>query len=50
MVVGRSTREWEENIKLDLQKGWEGVEWIQTTEDRGEWREFVDIERNILWF
>jgi hypothetical protein len=48
MVVGRSSDGWDDNIKLVLQKEWEGVEWIRTPQDRGEWREFVDTEINIL--
>ena len=49
MAVGRSRHGWGDNIKMYIQKGWEGVEWIQTTQDRGEWREFVKTEINILW-
>jgi len=47
--VGRSRRGWDDNIKLDLQNEWDGVESIQTTKQRGEWREFVNGEINILW-
>jgi len=48
MFVGRSRHECDDNIKMDLQKRWEGVEWLQTTQDKGEWREFVNIETNTL--
>jgi len=48
MFVGSSRHEWDDNIKMNLQKRWEGVEWLQTTQDKGEWREFVNIETNIL--
>jgi hypothetical protein len=34
---------------MDLQKEREGLEWIQATQDRGEWIEIVDTEINILW-
>ena len=44
MVIGRSRHGWDDNINMYLQKGWTGVEQIQTTQDRGEWSEFVDTE------
>jgi hypothetical protein len=39
----------DDDIKKDLQKEWEGLEWIQTTQVRGEWIELVDTEMNLLW-
>jgi hypothetical protein len=49
MVIGRYRHGWDDNIRMYFQKGWEGVEWIQKSQDRGEWSEFVDNEKNIVW-
>jgi hypothetical protein len=34
MVVGRSRHGWNDNIKMELPKGWEGVEWSQSAQGR----------------
>lgn len=46
-LVGRSRCEWDDNIKMELQKELDCVDWIQTTQDTGEWREFVKGEINL---
>ena len=48
-LVGSSRRGWDDNIKMAFENEWEGVERIQTTQDRSEWREFVNSEINVLW-
>jgi hypothetical protein len=41
--VGRPRRKWEENIKIDLREiGWGGMDWIDLTQDRGQWRSLVN--------
>ena len=42
-LLGRPRRRWEDNIKMDLQEvvGCEGMDWIDTAEDRNRWRELV---------
>jgi hypothetical protein len=38
-LLGRPTRRWEDNIKMDLQEvGWGGVGWIDLAQDRDRWR------------
>jgi hypothetical protein len=46
--LGRPRRRWEDNIKMDL---W-GIEideenWIQLTQDRVQWRAFVNTVMNL---
>jgi hypothetical protein len=39
---------WEYNIKVDLrEKGWVGVDWVDLTEDRDQWRVFVNTVMNL---
>jgi hypothetical protein len=34
--LGRPTRRWEDNIRMDFREiGWEGMDWIHLTQDRG---------------
>jgi hypothetical protein len=36
-----------DNIKMDNRKiGWDGVDWIDTTQDRDQWRAFVNTVLN----
>jgi len=42
--LGRSKCRWEDNIKLDLEMGYEDVEWIH----RDQWRALVNTVMN-LW-
>jgi hypothetical protein len=41
--LGRPRRRWEDNIKMDLREiGIDGANWIQLTQDRFQWRAFVN--------
>jgi hypothetical protein len=45
--LARPRRRWEDNIKLDLREiGIEGANWIQLTQDRVQWRAFVNTVMN----
>jgi hypothetical protein len=38
-----------DNIKMDLREiGWDGVDWIDTAQDRDQWRALVNTVLN-LW-
>jgi hypothetical protein len=38
-----------DNIRMDLRKiGWEDVDWMHLVQDRGQWRDFVNMIIN-LW-
>jgi len=46
--LGRPTRRWEDNIKLDLREiGIDGANWIQLAQDRVQWRAFVNTVINL---
>jgi hypothetical protein len=32
--LGRPRRRWEDNIKMDLRIGWDGIDWINLAQDR----------------
>jgi hypothetical protein len=41
--LGRHRRRWEDNIRMDLREiGWGGMDWIDLTRDRDQWRAFVN--------
>jgi hypothetical protein len=40
---------WVDNIKMDLREtGWDGVDWIDMAQDRGQWRALMNAVFN-LW-
>ena len=47
--LGRPSRRWEDNIKMDLQEvGCGDMDWIYMAQDRDRWRELVNAEKNFL--
>jgi len=45
---GRSSRRWEDNIKMDLQEvGCGGMDWIELAQDRYRWRALVNEVMNL---
>jgi hypothetical protein len=47
--LGRPRRRSVNNIKMDLREvGWDGMDWIDLTEDRDQWRALVNVVMN-LW-
>jgi hypothetical protein len=46
--LGRPTRRWEDNIKMDLQEvGRGGMDWIGFAQDRDRWRALVNAVMNL---
>jgi hypothetical protein len=47
--LGRLTRRWVDNIKMDLREiGSGGMDWIDLVQDRDQWRILVNTVMN-LW-
>jgi hypothetical protein len=46
--LGRPRRKWVDNIKMDLREiGWDGMDWIDLSQDREKWRTLVNTVMNI---
>jgi hypothetical protein len=46
--LGRPRRRWEDNIKLDLREiGWGGMDRIDLSQDRDQWRTLVNMVMNL---
>jgi hypothetical protein len=46
--LGRPRRRWVNNIKMDLRNiGWNGMDWIDVSGDRDQWRALVKRVLNI---
>jgi hypothetical protein len=44
----RPRRRWVENIKMDLREvGWGGMDWIDLSQDRDQWRALVNTVMNL---
>jgi hypothetical protein len=44
----RTRRRWVDNIKMDLREtGWGGMDWIDLTQDRDQWRALVNTVMNL---
>jgi hypothetical protein len=43
-----SRRRWVNNIKMDLKEiGWDGMDWIDLAQDRGQWKALVSMVMNL---
>jgi hypothetical protein len=46
--LGIQRRRWVNNIKMDLGEiGWKGMDWIDPTQDRNQWRALVNTIMNL---
>jgi hypothetical protein len=46
--LGRPRRRGVDDIKMDLREiGWDGVDWIELAQDRGQWRALVNTVMNL---
>ena len=46
--LGRTSRRWEDNIKMGLQEGkCGGMDWIELAQDRDRWRALVNAVMNF---
>jgi hypothetical protein len=45
--LGRPRHRWEDNIKIYLEVGWDGVAWIDMAQDRNRWRAVVNAVMNL---
>jgi hypothetical protein len=46
--LGKPRRRWEDNIKVELREmGIDGANWIQLTQNRVQWRAFVNTVMNL---
>jgi hypothetical protein len=47
-LLGRHSRRWDDNIKMDLQEeGCGGMDWIGRAQDRDGWRALVTAVMNL---
>jgi hypothetical protein len=47
-TLGRPRRRWVDNIKMALREiGWDGMDWIDLSQDRNQWRALVNTVMNI---
>jgi hypothetical protein len=46
--LGRPRRRWADSIKMDLREmGWDGMDWINSAQDRDQWRALVNTVMNL---
>ena len=46
--LGRPRRRWEDNIRMDLKEiGINAESWVDTSQDRNNWRALVNVALNI---
>jgi hypothetical protein len=46
--LGRPRRRWLDNIKMDLREiGWDGMDWIDLSQDRDQWRALMNMVMNL---
>jgi hypothetical protein len=48
MPLGRPRSRWMDNIKIDIEMGWGGMNWIGLGEDRDSRRAIVNVVMNLL--
>jgi hypothetical protein len=47
-LLGRPRRRWVDNVKIAIREiGWDGMDWIDLTQDRDEWRALVNTVMNL---
>ena len=47
-TLGRLSRRWEDNIKMDLKEvGCEGMDWISVAQERDRWRALLSAVMNL---
>jgi hypothetical protein len=45
--LGRTRLRWVDNIKMDFREiGWDGMDWIDVTQDGDQWRALVNTVMN----
>jgi hypothetical protein len=48
MPLGRPRRRWVDNIKIYLREiGWDGMGWIDLTQDSDQWKALVNTVMNL---
>jgi hypothetical protein len=46
--LGRPRRRWVDNIKMDFREiGWDGIDWIDLAQDRGQGRALANAVMNL---
>jgi hypothetical protein len=46
--LGRPRRKWMDNINIDLREiGWDGMDWIDVSQDRDQWRGLLNTVMNL---
>jgi hypothetical protein len=46
--LGRPRHRWVDNIEMDLREiGWDDVDWIDTAQNRDQWRALVNTVMNL---
>jgi hypothetical protein len=43
----RPRRRWEDNVRMNLEIGWGGMDWIDLAQDRDHWRALVNTVMNL---
>jgi hypothetical protein len=48
--LGRQRRGWVDDIEMDLTEiGWDGMDWIDLTQVRDQWRDLENTVMNLLF-